>query len=334
MARKIAYREQRGDVCVMPYGISTMGAFAFIYAIVLPTYNQCLLTRNKAHCEELAYYVALASNFAVGIILLLLCIVGEFIRRNTPRVALLSSLSGLGFAYLAMNECLPVIANPIVSFIPFFIIMVGYFGEVSFGPIPVVVVALVTGTALGWATSLNDVAQVRDAYELMKGYKLIFPIREMFKHMDEIMPYLSTTIPTAIANAIVTIQCVESARQAGDFYPTQEAMFADGIGTLISSFFGSFLSMTTYIGHPAMKKMGAKQGYSLVNGVIFLPLCFLGVNAFIMSLISIVAINPIIIFVGLLICADTLADTPRRHYPAFLVGLMPPMFNSYLMLAP
>ncbi|CAF1411624.1 unnamed protein product [Rotaria sordida] len=274
MARKIAYREQRGDVCVMPYGISTMGAFAFIYAIVLPTYNQCLLTRNKAHCEELAYYVALASNFAVGIILLLLCIVGEFIRRNTPRVALLSSLSGLGFAYLAMNECLPVIANPIVSFIPFFIIMVGYFGEVSFGPIPVVVVALVTGTSLGWATSLNDVAQVRDAYELMKGYKLIFPIREMFKHMDEIMPYLSTTIPTAIANAIVTIQCVESARQAGDFYPTQEAMFADGIGTLISSFFGSFLSMTTYIGHPAMKKMGAKQGYSLQSiRSLFLLVC-------------------------------------------------------------
>ena len=129
MARKIAFREQRGDVCVMPYGISTMGAFAFIFAIVQPTYNKCRLTQDAGHCQELAYYVALASNFMVGIILLIFCIVGEFIRRNTPRVALLSSLSGLGFAYLAMNECLPVLAKPIVSFIPFFIIIVGYFGE-------------------------------------------------------------------------------------------------------------------------------------------------------------------------------------------------------------
>ena len=129
MARKLAFKEQRGDVCAMPYGISTMGAFAFIYAIILPTYSHCRLTHDKAHCQELAYYVGLASNFAVAIILLILCFVGEFIRRNTPSVALLSSLSGLGFTYLAMNECLPVLAKPIVSFVPFFIIMLGYLGE-------------------------------------------------------------------------------------------------------------------------------------------------------------------------------------------------------------
>ena len=29
------------------------------------------------------------------------------------------------------------------------------------------------------------------------------------------------------------------------------------------------------------------------------------------------------IFIGLVICADTLAITPQRHYPAFLLGLMP-----------
>lgn len=129
MARKLAVKEQREDVCVMPYGISTMGAFAFIYAIILPTYNECLATHDKNHCQELAYYVALASNFAVSIILLVFCFIGDFIRRNTPAVALLSSLSGLGFAYLAMNECLPVLAKPIVSFVPFIIIMLGYFGD-------------------------------------------------------------------------------------------------------------------------------------------------------------------------------------------------------------
>jgi len=63
--------------------------------------------------------------------------------------------------------------------------------------------------------------------------------------MNEIIPYLSTTIPTAISIAIGTIQYIESARRAGDFYPTQEAMFADGIGTLTASPFGSILGMTS-----------------------------------------------------------------------------------------
>ena len=73
----------------------------------------------------------------------------------------------------------------------------------------------------------------------------MFPIRAIFSHLSEITPYLSTTIPTAISIAIGTIQCVESAKRAGDFYPTREAMFADGIGTLIASLFGSILGMTS-----------------------------------------------------------------------------------------
>jgi len=103
---------------------------AFIFSIILPTYFGCLNDgngRSKRSCQELAWYVALASNFMTAIILLILCVVGEFIRKNTPGVALLSSISGIGFAYLALNEYLPVAASPIVSFLPFAIVMLGYF---------------------------------------------------------------------------------------------------------------------------------------------------------------------------------------------------------------
>jgi AGZA family xanthine/uracil permease-like MFS transporter len=31
MARKLAYKENRGDVCTMPYGINTPGACKIIY---------------------------------------------------------------------------------------------------------------------------------------------------------------------------------------------------------------------------------------------------------------------------------------------------------------
>lgn len=108
-------------------------------------------------------------------------------------------------------------------------------------------IALVIGTILAWSTSLNKSSDVRNAALIVKPYPLVFPIREIFRNMNEIIPYLSTTIPTAISIAIGTIQCVESARRAGDFYPTREAMFADGIGTLIASLFGSILGMTSKI---------------------------------------------------------------------------------------
>ena len=129
MARKISFREQRGDVCAMPYGLNTPGAFAFIYVIILPTYYQCIKTNEIPYCQELAWHVALASNFLTAIILLVLCVFGEFIRKNVPSVALLSSISGLGFVYLALNEYIQVVEIPLVSFVPFIIIVLGFFGQ-------------------------------------------------------------------------------------------------------------------------------------------------------------------------------------------------------------
>ncbi|UJR23927.1 hypothetical protein I4U23_026899 [Adineta vaga] len=268
MARKLAYKENRGDVCTMPYGINTPGAFAFIFSIIFPTYFTCLNKNNgndKRSCEELAWYVAIASNFITAIILLFLCLIGEFIRKHTPAIALLSSISALGFTYLALNEYLPIAASPIVSFLPFTIVILGYFGDVKFGSIPVAFVALIVGTILAWATSLNQASDVRNAALIVKPYPLVFPIKEIFVNLNEITPYLSTTIPTAISIAIGTIQCVESARQAGDFYPTREAMFADGIGTLIASLFGSILGMTTFIDHRHLKRW-------VRNKLILLPM--------------------------------------------------------------
>jgi AGZA family xanthine/uracil permease-like MFS transporter len=117
--------------------------------------------------------------------------------------------------------------------------------SVTYGPFPVAFVALAVGTVLGWATSLNQGSAVREAIYLVKGYAPVFSIKEIFLHFNTISGYLSTTIPTAVSIAVGTIQCVESAKRAGDFYPTREAMFADGVGTLIASLFGSFLGMTS-----------------------------------------------------------------------------------------
>lgn len=108
---------------------------AFVFGIIFPVYYECVQTNNdltNRSCQELAWYTALASNFITGVIILLLCLFGEFIRRNVPSVALLSSLSAVGFTYLALGQYLSIAATPIVSFLPFAIVMTGYFSGSKF----------------------------------------------------------------------------------------------------------------------------------------------------------------------------------------------------------
>ena len=44
-----------------------------------------------------------------------------------------------------------------------------------------------------------------------------------------------------------------------------------------------------------MKKMGAKQAYSMIHGLSYLPLCFLGISSVLISIVAVVAINPIVV---------------------------------------
>ena len=82
-------------------------------------------------------------------------------------------------------------------------------------------------------------------------------------------------------------------------------MVSDGIGTLIGSFLGSPFGTVVYIGHPVHKRVGARTGYSVMNGFIYLILCLTGVLPVILSIIPAVAIGPIIFIFGLMICEGT-----------------------------
>jgi len=77
-------------------------------------------------------------------------------------------------------------------------------------------------------------------------------------------------IPIGISATATTLMCLVSAKEAGDPYPVRETLITDGIGTMIASFFGSPFGTVIYIGHPAHKRSGAKVGYSLFNGIIYL----------------------------------------------------------------
>jgi len=121
--------------------------------------------------------------------------------------------------------------------------------------------------------------------------------------------------------------CLVSAKEAGDPFPVRESMITDGIGTMIASFFGSPFGTVIYIGHPAHKKSGAKVGYSLVNGCIYLIMSWFGILALIQSIVNSATIGPIVFFVGLMINEEALNFIPNRHYSAYLIGILPSIYD-------
>jgi AGZA family xanthine/uracil permease-like MFS transporter len=78
-----------------------------------------------------------------------------------------------------------------------------------------------------------------------------------------------------------------------------------------------------YIGHPGWKAMGGRLGYSAATGIAVLILAWCGIISVMMALIPIVAISPILLYIGMLIGAQAFEESPRSHAPAIVLGLVP-----------
>ncbi|MGB8504867.1 MAG: regulator, partial [Mycobacterium sp.] len=96
LARRLARRENRTDVTAMPYGPSVPHMFIVTFVIMLPIY---LRTSDPVKAWE----AGLAWCFIIGLIVIAGAFVGPFIRRYTPRAALLGTLAGISIAFISMR---------------------------------------------------------------------------------------------------------------------------------------------------------------------------------------------------------------------------------------
>ena len=138
-----------------------------------------------------------------------------------------------------------------------------------------------------------------------------------------VAPLLATAIPLGIYNFTEGMNNVESASAAGDNYNLRKILLADGIGAVVGSFLGSPFPPAVYIGHPGWKAVGGRIGYSLATGVVIALVCFLGLAALLLAVIPLVAILPILLYIGLVIGAQAFQVTPTNHAPAIVLALIP-----------
>jgi AGZA family xanthine/uracil permease-like MFS transporter len=118
---------------------------------------------------------------------------------------------------------------------------------------------------------------------------------------------------------------VESAEVAGDEYPTTRVLTADGVVSLIGCMMGNPFINAVYIGHPGWKSMGGRIGYSAATGVMVIVLCWFGIISTMLAFIPVIAILPILLYIGMLIGSQAFQETPKEHAPAIVLGLTPHM---------
>ncbi|GAB1692596.1 regulator [Krasilnikovia sp. M28-CT-15] len=317
LARRLARRENRTDVTAMPYGPSVPHMFIVIFVIMLPIY---LRTKDPIQ----AWTAGIAWAFIIGVIVLIGAFVGPYIRKYAPRAALLGTLAGISITFISMNPAGRMWQAAWIALPVFGLLLVGLLTDVRLPfNLPIGLVALLVGTAIGWLGGAMSVPDVQAAAE---DIAFAFPhlkIGLLVDGLRDMAPLLATAIPLGVYNFTEAMTNVESAASAGDRYNLRSVLLADGGGAVIGSMLGSPFPPAVYVGHPGWKAAGGRTGYSMATGVVIALLCFFGMFGLLGTIFPTAAIVPILLYIGLLIGAQAFQATPRAHAAAVVAALIP-----------
>jgi len=315
-ARRLAMESGKEDVTALPYGINTVSLFAYVFFIMMPVYQE---TKDPIW----AWKVGLVACFLSGVIEIAGAFIAERVRRLTPRAALLSALAGIAVTFIAMDFTFRIFAKPLIALVPLALILLSYFSKYRFPlALPGGLVAIFIGSGLAWGSGEMS----GQPWNLALGvFPPVLTASSMWEALwqAEFLKYLSVILPMGIFNVIGSLQNIESAEAAGDRYRTFPSLMANGVGTVVASLFGSSFPTTIYIGHPGWKRLGARSGYSSLNGVFISFLCFTGTIQAVLVFIPLEAGIGILLYIGVIMVAQAFQETPKEHAPAVALGLFP-----------
>lgn len=239
--------------------------------------------------------------------------------------------------FIAMGFIFQIFATPALALLPMLMILITYASGIKFPwGLPGGLMAVLTGVGLAWmlrALGFAFFTPVTEPYTLAFHPPVPVP--------DDLLAlltsprgwqYLAVIFPMGLFNVVGSLQNLESAEAAGDRYETKPSLLANGIGTLAAALFGSAFPTTIYIGHPAWKAMGARVGYSILNGIIITLLCLLGGITLVLSVVPLEATLGILLWVGIIITAQAFQEVPRSHALAVTFGLIPSLAAWALLL--
>ena len=329
LAHRLARREERTDVCALPFGLSIILLVTFVFLVLYPAKVRALSAGlSEAEASMAAWRAGVGAAFVMGLIECAGAFAGGFIRRFTPRAALLSTLAGISLAFLALDFFFRAYAFPIVGLTTLALSFIFYFGRVEprFG-LPRGLVILVVGTALAWAMHYISGSAIvpvgKLAFDTLGFYPPIPNPSLLLTWWHSIGDSLPVVLPLGLVSTLWSLQNVESAEAAGDSYDTRNCLLFNGFATMGSAFFGSPFLATIYFGHPGWKAIGSRAGYSVLNASLMTLIACTGTLGIIVHFIPVEAGMALIIWIGLAMTAQAFEVVPAKHIPAVVVGLIP-----------
>ncbi len=324
LAYRLAQKTGRNDVCALPSGVSVPHMFIVTFVIMLPI---TLKTGDPVK----GWSAGLVWVFFQSFILMIGGFIAPYIRKITPRAALLGTLAGVSVTFISMRPALEMFMTPQIGLVCFAIILASWFGGVKYPKgIPAGLVAIAAGMLIAWGSNLFGLGLgglslkgLGDAFANF-GFSVPIPaIGQVFSGFEFLGIILVTAIPFGIYDLVEAMDNVESAEAAGDEYPTTRVLTADGVVSLIGCLMGNPFINAVYIGHPGWKAMGGRIGYSAATGIMVVLLSWFGIISVLLALVPVVAISPILLYIGMLIGAQAFQTTPVKHAPAVVLAFTP-----------
>jgi AGZA family xanthine/uracil permease-like MFS transporter len=326
LAVRLNKRTGRNDVTAMPLGLDTPSTIGIAYAVLGPAY----LATNDA---VLAWKIGMANLFLIGIVKLGTSFIGGMVQRIIPPAGLLGSIAGIGLLFLGFLPLIEIFNLPIVGMVALglmFYVLVGKM-ELPFR-LPGILIAVVLGSLfyniLGYSGYVTDFQPPSFTIQLSLPYFSA----GFFAALPETLKYIPLAIPFGIITIIGGINNTESARLAGDTYRARSILLTEAFSTLIAAFFGGVAQTTPYIGHPAYKKMGATNWYTLATGLFIGIGTMAGLMSLMIDLIPKAVLAPIFIFIGFEIISQAYASVPPEHSPAVTITFFPTIANMVLVI--
>ncbi len=316
MAWKLAQKTGNPNVTALPSGVSTPAMFVILYGVIMPLHY-------AIGDPYMTWSAAMAACFIGGMVEFAGGIIGPWMKRHIPRAALLGTVAGIGFIWMATQGVFDILSDPIVGIPILIVAVVGLFGGYLFPKkIPPLVVAVVGGIIYALAIGRTSIDFSGVGFYIPNP---VSTIEYLISGFAIVAPYLTIIIPIEIYNFIETMDNVEAANAAGDDYSVREAQFADGVCTMISALLGGVVPNTVWLGHAGLKKSGAGVGYSVVSGLILGIAGILGLFTFFSTIVPPAIAGITYLWCATLMVAQAFRDVDKKYHAAVGVAMVPPV---------
>ena len=317
-ARRLALRTGRTDVTAIPFGVNTPTIFAYVFLIMGPVYV-------RTHSAVEAWHAGVFASFVSGLVQTAGAFCTDWLRRSTPRAALLCPLAGLALAYLCLGFVFGVFEQAAIALFPMIVLFTMYGSRIRLPlRLPPGLIAIGIGAVLVAALRALHIYNVQLPAAPLPGIHLPRPVSlsALLGHRAW-WSYLTVILPLASLDTLASLQILESVKIAGDDYRTTPSLLMNGIGTLAASLLGSPFPTTLYVGHAAHKANGARAGYSALNGLVVLILCTSGLVPLVLRVVPLEVAGPVIVWFGLVTVGQAFVEVPRTQVIAVVLGLVP-----------